>query len=102
MKKDEGMRKNKYLYNIQTDNSVVIARGKRGDGWVEVGKVGSEEGWRQKKTAQANGHTMQCANDVLLSWTLETVIVLQTNVIPKIQLIKIFLKRTSITVKTGK
>lgn len=77
----------------------MTARGKEGDGLVEVGKVGSGEAWGQKETVWGNGHTMQCANDVFLSLTLETVMVLQTNVIPKIQLIKIFSKRTFITAK---
>lgn len=50
MKKGGGMSKNIYLYNIQTDNSVVTARGKEGDGLVEMGKVGSGEAWGQKET----------------------------------------------------
>ena len=36
--------------------------------------------WGQKGTAWGDGHTVQCADDVLLNYTLETYMVLQTNV----------------------
>lgn len=45
------------------------------------------KGWGQKKTALGNGRLMPCADDVLLSCTLETHMVLQTNATP-IQSIK--------------
>ena len=52
-------------------------------------EVGEISGGRQrdgklggKETAQGDGCTMQCADDVLLSCTLETCVVFQTNVTP--------------------
>ena len=43
-------------------------------------KLGEKGG--QKETAWGTGHMTQCANDVLLNCTLETCVVLQTNVTP--------------------
>ena len=45
----------------------------RGEGWGRWVK-GRKWGW--KETAWSNGHTMQCADDILLSCTLETCMVL--------------------------
>ena len=64
MKEGEGTKQK----HIDTDNSVVIARGKRK--WVEVGRR------RNGAFAFGNGCMMQCAHDVLLSCTLETCMVL--------------------------
>lgn len=39
MKEGEGINQSTYIHNPDTDNNVVIARGK--GGWVEVGKGGN-------------------------------------------------------------
>ena len=51
----------------------------RGVGQVEVGKAGAG---MERDSTWGKGHTMQRADDVLLSCTLETCMVLQTNVTP--------------------
>ena len=78
MKEGEGVSQKAYIHNTNTDNSVVMARGSGGQ--VETdkgGKVGIERDF-----AWGDGHMIQCADDVLLSYTFETCLVLHTNVTP--------------------
>ena len=55
MKKGKGISR-KYIYRIDTDNSVVIARGKGGWGYVEVGK--GEEMRMERDFAWGDEHMM--------------------------------------------
>ena len=63
-------------HNIDTDKNVVLARGKRGRGrWKWATGVGWGM-WTERGFAWGHGCVMQCAEDVLLSCTLETCVVL--------------------------
>lgn len=64
---------------MDPDNSVATARRKRGEVEVEV-VVEVGIGGAERNFAWANERMMQCANDLLLSRTLETSMVLQTKV----------------------
>ena len=73
MKEGEGIKQNN-IYNTDTDSSVVVSgRGKGGVGrqrWAEEGK------WGRKRLAWGDRCTVQCSDDVLLSFTLETCMIL--------------------------
>ena len=66
---------NIYMKHIDTDNSIVTARGKGEWGgrerWGKGGKTGMERDF-----ALANGHITQCAGYVLFRCALETCVVL--------------------------
>ena len=79
MKEGEGLSQKTYIRNTQTHKSVLTARGKGGEGQVEVGKVGQ---WGQKETWLGAMGARCSADDALLSCTLEPCLVLQTNVTP--------------------
>ena len=61
-----------YMQHRDMDNSVGIDRGK---GWAEV-ELDKTRKWYGKRLCLGDGRMMQCADDVLLSCTLETYMVL--------------------------
>ena len=69
MKEDEEINQKMYIHN--TDNSVVMARGKGGWELGEDGQMGGGMG-TEGDFAWGNGCTMQYTDDVLFSRTLET------------------------------
>ena len=72
MKESEEIKTYVYIQHIDTDISVVIARGKRScgqaGGWGEMGT--------ERAFAWGGGHMMQCADDVLVNYVLETCMIL--------------------------